>query len=100
MTTPPRPRLTVQVKMILTDLLDQDGPTWIAAAAFRTSLSPKTVSGILHRLHEAGWATSEWEAPDERVMGARRRFFQLTSEGRAEAVKVRDDMAKRAGACG
>jgi len=39
---------------------------------------------LLHRLHRLGYVTTEWRTPPE---GRRRRYYSITSDGRAALVE-------------
>lgn len=82
------PKLTIQVRMILAEFLkDPDGEMYGFELAARTTLRTGTVYPILARLQEAGWLTSEWESERKVSRPSRpsRRYYHLTSEGRAAA---------------
>jgi len=63
------------------------GRTYGLAIAQATSMRTGTVYPLLARLEEAGWVTSTWEdrlnPAEQRDSGARRRYYDLTPEGRA-----------------
>ncbi len=53
--------------------------------------SQGTVYPLLGRLNDAGWVTSEWQVAD----GERpRRYYTLTSSGRAELAAFREEWAQ------
>ncbi|MEV5541998.1 PadR family transcriptional regulator [Saccharopolyspora shandongensis] len=48
--------------------------------------SGPTVYGVLDRLEDAGWVTSQWEQQHPQDNKPRRRFYQLTPSGTTEAT--------------
>ena len=85
-------RVTVPVLQVIDLLLaEPDRDDWFALEICRqTRLGSGTVTQILFRLQEWGWVTSHWEDASEAHQGGRprRRFYQLTGIGAAEARQV------------
>lgn len=73
---------------VLGVLLDSDRPRWGLEIIKLTGRPSGSVYPLLDRLERAGWVTSSWE-DDSARRGPRRRMYQLTPEGAAEAVEVR-----------
>ncbi len=84
--------MTVPVLQVI-DLLvaDPRRDDWFALdICRRTGLGSGTVAQILFRLQDWGWVSSRWEEATEahRRGRPRRRFYQLTGHGAAEAREV------------
>jgi PadR family transcriptional regulator, regulatory protein PadR len=58
-----------------------------------SGLPAGTVYPILQRLTAAKWMTSRWEPAEGRPL---RRYYSLTTEGRASAVHALEEAAQRA----
>lgn len=72
---------------VLNVLLDGDQPRWGLEIIKLTGRPSGSVYPLLDRLERAGWVTSSWDDDSER-RGPRRRMYQLTAEGAAEARRV------------
>ena len=69
--------------VLLTDAANLGGSTiWLLAGG-----SSGHAYIFLAKLETAGWVVSDWEAP-EPLDRPRRRFYHLTPEGRAAAMKA------------
>ncbi|WP_227996192.1 PadR family transcriptional regulator [Nocardia australiensis] len=77
-------RRTPATAAVLEQLAGTTTPVWGLQIVKDCGRPAGSVYPILARLEEAGWVTSEWEtAQDHR--GPRRRYYELTAEGRAQA---------------
>jgi DNA-binding PadR family transcriptional regulator len=86
-------RLTRPTRVILEFLLDRsraNEATWGFEIASKTDLKGGTVYPVLSRLSEEGWIESYWEDNVDARRGPRRRMYQLTSAGAAQAVQLLD----------
>ena len=83
----PLSRITPATVDVLDALLQGGGAVWGLRVIKSTGRPAGTVYPILDRLERAGWATSEWEADDERP-GPRRRLYALSAEGAVAAAEV------------
>ena len=85
-------RVTVPVLQVIDILLaEPERDDWFALEICRrTGLGSGTVAQILFRLMSWGWLTSHWEDTGEahRHGRPRRRFYQLTGAGAAEAHRL------------
>lgn len=85
-------RVTVPTLQVIDLLLGEPGrDDWFALEICRqTGLGSGTVAQILFRLEDWGWVTSRWEdATEAHPLGRpRRRFYELTGHGAAEARQV------------
>jgi PadR family transcriptional regulator, regulatory protein PadR len=78
----------IRVTMVILDILDvlmnasSDDPVWGLKLCEQTGHGTGTVYPALDRLLNAGWIEDRWEepAPGDRP---RRRYYALTSDGRA-----------------
>ncbi|MGW4664070.1 PadR family transcriptional regulator [Streptosporangium sandarakinum] len=89
-------RLTSTTRDVLSVLLaaaQQDVPTYGLEVCRMTGLGSGTVYPILTRLERIGWVRAYWQEDDPPARGPRRRLYELTGEGRAEAV--RDERPER-----
>ncbi|MGH8902745.1 MAG: helix-turn-helix transcriptional regulator [Egibacteraceae bacterium] len=86
-------RITIPVLKVLSVFLSQPSHDHYGLEVARASGLPSgTVYPILARLERAGWLTSDWENIDEAAEGRRRRrYYRLTTRGRAEASRVLDE---------
>ena len=92
----PRIRMT----MVIMDILDvltgalQDDPAWGLRLCEQTGHGPGTVYPALDRLLKAGWIEDYWEdsSPPDRP---RRRYYTITSVGRAGYTAALIDRANR-----
>jgi PadR family transcriptional regulator PadR len=87
----PITRMTMPMLSVLAALVDDDG--WYGLRiAEATAMRTGTVYGVLVRFERAGWVTSTWENkedPGEKSdPGAKRKYYQLTPEGRESALAV------------
>lgn len=80
----PLSRLTPATADVLAVLLSSPEPVWGLLFVKETGRPAGSIYPILERLERLGWATSEWEAENDRS-GPRRRLYQLTREGAAAA---------------
>lgn len=84
--------MTVPVLQVLDLLLAAPGrDDWFALdICRRTGLGSGTVAQILFRLQDWGWVRSRWEDATEahRQGRPRRRFYELTGQGAAEAREI------------
>jgi DNA-binding PadR family transcriptional regulator len=77
------------VLAVLAALTDGGGGWYGLRIAEATALRTGTVYPILARLEQAGWVTSSWEDDGRggrNDPGARRKYYQLTPEGRNRAL--------------
>jgi PadR family transcriptional regulator PadR len=84
-----RLRMTVGVLAVLGALLDRPDAELYGLEIVRASgLEPGTIYPILQRLRAAGWVSDRWEDPEPAHAEGRplRRYYRLTTEGRARAV--------------
>ena len=82
---------TVDVLRVLDAVAD---PVWGLLVIKQSGRPAGTVYPILERLESAGWVTSGWEEDNARP-GPRRRYYELTDEGSAEARNVIADFAAK-----
>jgi PadR family transcriptional regulator, regulatory protein PadR len=89
-------RISHQTKRVLVAFLDApEEETYGFALSQATGLGAGTLYPVLQRLLAEGWLESRWEDIDQRAEGRRRRrYYKLTSSGRARAeAAVRDEGA-------
>ena len=82
-------RMTVGVLAVLGALLERPDTELYGLEIVRASgLEPGTIYPILQRLRGAGWVSDRWEDPAPARAEGRppRRYYRLTTEGRARAV--------------
>ena len=86
--------MTLQTQAVLAVLLERE--TWGFELSKDSGLAAGTIYPILQRLTAAGWVTSRWEQADVAQTEGRppRRYYQLTTEGRARAVHAMADAAQ------
>jgi PadR family transcriptional regulator PadR len=89
----PRVRLTMVVMDVLDVLMSAppDDPAWGLKLCEQTGHGTGTIYPALDRLLQAGWIEDRWEEPTP-ADRPRRRFYSITSVGRAayqEAVATR-----------
>jgi PadR family transcriptional regulator, regulatory protein PadR len=95
MTTP-----RIRVTLVIMDVLDvimsapQDDPAWGLRICDATGHGPGTVYPALDRLMKAGWIEDRWEHPVP-ADRPRRRFYAITSVGRAGYATERENRARR-----
>jgi PadR family transcriptional regulator PadR len=90
----------IRVTLVIIDVLDvimsapEDDPAWGLRICEATGHGPGTVYPALDRLMKAGWIEDRWEdpAPADRP---RRRFYAITSVGRAGYTAERENRARR-----
>ncbi len=85
----PITRMTIPMLSVLAALVDGEG--WYGLRiAEATAMRTGTVYPILARLEQAGWVTSTWEDKEDPAEkndpGAKRKYYQLTPEGRESAL--------------
>jgi PadR family transcriptional regulator PadR len=83
-------RITVQTLAVLRVLLDHPLQKYYGLELSKAAGLPSgSLYPILARLEQQGWLTSDWEQVDQRAAGRpRRRYYQLTGEGAAEAEQA------------
>ncbi|GAB3895648.1 PadR family transcriptional regulator [Microbispora bryophytorum] len=82
-------RMTSTTRAVLEVLLAaarQDVATYGLEVCKATGLGSGTVYPILTRLERIGWVRARWEESDAELRGPRRRLYELTGEGRAQAA--------------
>ena len=90
----------IRVTLVIMDVLDvimsapQDDPAWGLRICEATGHGPGTVYPALDRLMKAGWIEDRWEDPVP-ADRPRRRFYAITSAGRAGYTAERDNRARR-----
>jgi PadR family transcriptional regulator, regulatory protein PadR len=92
--------LRIRVTLVVMDVLDvvmsapQDDPAWGLRICDATGHGPGTVYPALDRLMKAGWIEDRWEdpVPTDRP---RRRFYTITSVGRAGYTNALEQRASR-----
>jgi len=90
----------IRVTLVIMDVLDvimsapQDDLAWGLRICEMTGRGPGTTYPALDRLMKAGWIEDHWEdpVPSDRP---RRRFYTVTSVGRAGYANAREDRARR-----
>lgn len=80
-------RVTEPTLDVLQTLLDSREPIWGLLLAKGTGRPPGTIYPILSRLENLGWVTGRWDE-DEARSGPRRRLYNLTEGGAAEAARL------------
>jgi DNA-binding PadR family transcriptional regulator len=85
--------MTLQTQAVLAVLLERE--TWGFELSKESGLPAGTIYPILRRLTAAGWVTSRWEAPEasQEVGRPPRRYYALTTEGRARATNALTEAA-------
>jgi PadR family transcriptional regulator PadR len=86
--------MTLQTQAVLAVLLERE--TWGFELSKESGLPAGTIYPILQRLTAAGWVTSRWEPADVAQTEGRpaRRYYSLTTEGRARAVHAMSQAAQ------
>lgn len=90
----------IRVTLVIMDVLDvimgapSDDPVWGLRICEATGHGPGTVYPALDRLMKAGWIVDHWEepAPADRP---RRRFYTISSVGRAGLATSRNERTQR-----
>lgn len=93
-------RMTVAVQAVLGALLQQPDIELYGLEIVKASgLEAGTIYPVLQRLRAAGWVTDRWEDPEPGHTEARhpRRYYRLTTEGRARAVHAFQRSPDRSG---
>lgn len=94
--TAPRIRVTLVILDVLNVIMgaSPDNPAWGLRICEMTSHGPGTVYPALDRLMKAGWIEDRWEdpAPADRP---RRRFYTITSAGRASYAAEQEKRGRR-----
>ena len=92
----PRIRLTLVIMDVLDVIMSapHDDPAWGLRICEATGHGPGTTYPALDRLMKAGWIEDRWEdpVPSDRP---RRRFYTITSVGRAGYAAEREKRASR-----
>lgn len=85
--------MTLQTQAVLAVLLERE--TWGFDLSKESGLPAGTIYPILQRLTAAGWVTSRWEAAQAAQEEGRppRRYYSLTTEGRARATNALTEAA-------
>jgi DNA-binding PadR family transcriptional regulator len=81
--------MTVGVQAVLGAMLQHPDTELYGLEIIKTSgLEPGTIYPILQRLRGAGWVSDRWEDPEPAHAEGRppRRYYRLTTEGRARAI--------------
>ncbi|MGC7098625.1 PadR family transcriptional regulator [Amycolatopsis lurida] len=92
------PRMTLQTQAVLAVFLERDaGEAWGFELSKASGLPAGTIYPILQRLTAAGWVSSRWEQAEHAQEAGRppRRYYTLTTEGRARAVHALAEGAKK-----
>jgi PadR family transcriptional regulator PadR len=86
--------MTLQTQAVLAVLLERE--TWGFDLSKESGLPAGTIYPILQRLTTAKWVTSRWESADAAQAEGRppRRYYALTTEGRARAVHALTETAR------
>lgn len=90
----------IRVTLVIMDVLDvimcatADDPAWGLRICEQTGHGPGTTYPALDRLLKVGWIEDHWEdpAPPDRP---RRRFYTISSAGRAGYAATKEDRARR-----
>src|SRR5579859_860667 len=92
----PRVRMTMVVMDILDVIMSAppDDPVWGLEICDATGRSTGTTYPALDRLLKAGWIEDRWEEPPPRDR-PRRRYYSVTSAGRAAYQEALADHAAR-----
>jgi hypothetical protein len=94
--TAPRIRVTLVIMDVLDVIMNAslDDPAWGLRICEATGHGPGTTYPALDRLMKAGWIEDHWEdpAPADRP---RRRFYTITSVGRAGYASAEQDRSRR-----
>ncbi len=89
-----KPRMTIPTLLILRTLLRDSRELYGLEICKATNQNSGTVYPILARLEEMGWLESRWEDINPHMQERpRRRYYQLTAEGRAGALAANDPHA-------
>lgn len=93
----PNVRLTPRVQTLLAVFASEpDTPQYGLEMTKKAGFAHGAIYPILARLELAGWVESDWEQIDESREGRRRRrYYQLTPEGRKKAVAALADAQKQ-----
>ena len=88
-------RVSHQGKLVLRAFLDAgDDEVWGYALSRASGVAGGVLYPVLARFAKAGWVTDRWEDLDARAEGRRRRrYYQLTAEGRRQAHILTADTA-------
>lgn len=86
--------MTLQTQAVLAVLLERE--TWGFELSKESGLPAGTIYPILQRLTAAKWVTSRWEPAEDAQAGGRppRRYYALTTEGRARATHALTETAR------
>jgi DNA-binding PadR family transcriptional regulator len=83
--------MTVPVQAVLRALLHQPNAERHGLAIVNASgVDAGRIYPVLRRLHDAGWVSDRWEDPEVAHVEGRppRRYYRLTVEGHARAVRA------------
>jgi len=94
--TTPRIRVTLVIMDVLNVIMNAspDDPAWGLRICEATGHGPGTTYPALDRLMKAGWIEDRWEEPVP-ADRPRRRFYTITSVGRAGLASSKDERARR-----
>lgn len=88
-----RTQPTLAVLRALVEAGEDELYAW--AVGERTHLASGTVTPILARLREGGWATDRWEQAPPGTGRPARRYYHLTTKGRRAAVELLAEPERR-----
>ncbi|MBO3747790.1 helix-turn-helix transcriptional regulator [Streptosporangiaceae bacterium NEAU-GS5] len=89
MTAPIRLTSTTRdVLSVLRQAAREEVPVYGLEICKITGLGSGTVYPILTRLERVGWVRAYWEEAGDDSRGPRRRMYELTGEGRAQAAHL------------
>lgn len=85
----PMTYLTTPTKMVLRTLLNATEPMWTDQIALESSVPWSTANGSLRRMARAEWVETFAEPKESSAHhpGPPRRYWQLTDEGRKQAIE-------------
>jgi DNA-binding MarR family transcriptional regulator len=94
--TAPRIRATLVIMDVLNVIMNapEDDPAWGLRICEAIGHGPGTVYPALDRLMKAGWIEDRWEEPVP-ADRPRRRFYAITSAGRAGLTVARGERVRR-----
>lgn len=87
-------RRTMAARAVAQALLaDPDGRHWGYSLGKQAGVPSGVFYPILTRMEAEGWLASEWENPDG--SGPRRRYYQLTADGREQLAAFLEGVPRR-----